>query len=437
MIIELNLFEFISELLFIIGMIFFSKVNSLAGKILIVGILVIWIARKILNRKYSLYDLLMFMVAGLFVGSNYLLYFGIVINSIYICTIAKKGLNMKADLEVIGFAVMLISGVLSSFVNAADKSSAYQYIIVYFLLLLYMWENKIVSRNAVIEENSAVRFFSVSSFMLGIGFFITHTFTDLWSLSRMSIFYNMQEGIGSNTLAGIMAPFFCGCLLIVIESKDKKSIIFSFLAAVLMAPVLLAIQSRGAYLGIFVAALWLLLREKSPRMITFFIGLFLFVLFIRIYNPDIFTRFFGRFSSVVYRTGSSLNGREQLYEIAWRMFRAHPIIGNGFWQFYLNGIPGKDPHNFLLAYLASTGMIGAIGFLVYLVSAYRRLSAAFKNKTGNSKLLCEIAIISFIIFVVHGCVEPSMSTQAPLSIFILITLLPVNLKKSSNESSLS
>ena len=329
------------------------------------------------------------------------------------------------DVEVIGFAIMLLAGIISSFLYAVDKKNAYQYIFIYFLLLLFLWESKIVNKKMVVEETIAVRFFAAFTFMLGVGFFLTHTFKELQSLFRMEIFYNLRKGVGANTLAGIMAPFLLGCVLIVIESKDRKSQILAFLAVAIMAPVLLAIQSRGVYLGIFIAVVWMLLSERSPRVIFASVCFSVLLLFIFFYNPDIFAKFFGRFTNVIRRTGSSLNGRERLYMVAWDMFKAHPIIGNGFWQFGINGIAEADPHNFILAYLASTGIIGGAGFLLYLFAVYIRLRETLKTRTNSSKLLCEIEMISYIIFVVHGCVEPSMSTQAPLSIFILLTLLPV------------
>ncbi|MDE7339983.1 MAG: O-antigen ligase family protein, partial [Lachnospiraceae bacterium] len=350
------------------------------------------------------------------------------LTSIYIYLL-KKSLKIKINIEIIGFALMLLFGSIASCINAVDKSSAIQYIIIYTLLFIFLWENEILNDIIIIDENTAVSFFAMISLILGIGFFITHRMTAVWSLSRMAIFYNLKNGIASNTLAGVMAPFVCGCVLILIESKDIKSKMLSFLAVMMMLPVLLAIQSRGAYLGMSIAVLWILFRGRSTRIICAFICLFFVVLLIFINRPELYIRFFGRFSSVVYRTGSSLNGREKLYKIAWEMFQEHPFIGNGFWQFYAKGIAEKDPHNFLLAYLASTGIVGCTGFLLYLVVTYKRWINSLKMKMDNSKLLCEIGITASIIFIVHGFVEPSLSTQAPLSIFILLALLPVKIKK--------
>lgn len=429
MIIKFNSSKALFVFFIIIGMVIFSKFNTYVGQIFLLTILGIWIIDRIVKGKYSKYELLMFMVIGLFVGTNYLLYFGIIINLIYIY-VSRKNFKIKIDVEVIGFAIMLVAGIFASCINAIDKRSAIQYIFIYTLLFIFLLENKILNDVIVIDENDTIRFFSLVSLILGIGFFITHTMTELWSLSRMTIFYNLKKGISSNTLAGIMAPFVFGSVLILIESKDVKSRILSFFATITILPILLAIQSRGAYLGILIAILWIVFRGKSPKIIFSFLC-FLFVIALIFANkPELYVRFFGRFSSVVYRTGSSLNGREQLYSIAWRMFKEHPVIGNGFWQFYINGIPEKDPHNFLLAYLASTGIIGCTGFLLFLFAAYKRWINLLKAKINNSKLLCEIVITSSIIFCVHACVEPSLSTQAPLSIFILLTLLPVKINRN-------
>lgn len=426
MIIKISPSKSLFILFIIFGMIIFSKFNMFIGQIFLITTLSIWVIDRIVKGKYSKYELLMFMVIGLFVGTNYLLYFGIIINLIYIY-VSRKNLKMKIDVEVIGFGIMLVSGIFASYINSIDKNSAVQYIFIYTLLFIFILENKILNDVIIIDENDAIRFFSLVSLILGIGFFITHTMKELWSLSRMTIFYNLKKGVSSNTLAGIMMPFVFGCVLILIESKDTKSRMLSILATIIMLPVLLAIQSRGAYLGILIAILWIIFRGKSPKIIISFLCMLFVVILIFVNRPELYTRFFGRFSSVVYRTGSSLNGREQLYNIAWRMFKEHPFIGNGFWQFYINGIKEKDPHNFILAYLASTGIIGCAGFLLYLLTTYKRWVFSLKTKKNNSKLLCEIMITSSIIICVHACVEPALSTQAPLSIFILLSLLPVKI----------
>jgi O-antigen ligase len=48
------------------------------------------------------------------------------------------------------------------------------------------------------------------------------------------------------------------------------------------------------------------------------------------------------------------------------MWQSHPIIGNGFLQFYAFNISNGDPHNFVIGYLGSVGILGTVAFFAYI-----------------------------------------------------------------------
>ena len=437
MIIKTSIKEILFKILIIISMFFFLYVNNFVGHMMLIFVAGVWIIDRIIKKRYCLYELVLLVVISLLVGTNYLLYLGIIFNVLFIFRNLRNGLKLKPDVEVVGFGIMVLTGTISSMINAVDTKSAYTYIQIYLLLLVFLYTSKVVCGKVEINEKELMDLLTFFALLLGIGFFMTHSLESLWELSHAEIFYNLKDGIGSNTLAGIIAPFFVAVIIIINESKGKLIKIMSIVACVMLGIILLAIQSRGAYLGLIVATIWIFMRGKSKKTNFFLICVLVIGSIFLINNPEILVRFFGRFRTVVYRTGNQLNGRERLYAIAWKMFKNHPLIGHGFWQFFIYGIIGKDPHSFPLAYLASTGVIGMGGFLIYLIGIFKRLN---KFKIVASKIFIEISFAAFWIMVMHGLVEPALSTHAPLSIFILLTSLPIsvkrNIKKEVNDENL-
>jgi O-antigen ligase len=73
--------------------------------------------------------------------------------------------------------------------------------------------------------------------------------------------------------------------------------------------------------------------------------------------------------------GFSLNGRDELYKIAWDSFLANPIFGSGWFVFetstpdyYISPnpfSPSFKAHNIILQILSATGIVGLIGFVYF------------------------------------------------------------------------
>ena len=84
-------------------------------------------------------------------------------------------------------------------------------------------------------------------------------------------------------------------------------------------------------------------------------------------------------------TGDVTSSRFYLWGVAWNMFRSKPILGHG-WGSYLLAMTGstfQGVHNDYLQYLAETGMIGFVFFLVRDLGALLLTYRAFKMVTGK------------------------------------------------------
>ena len=151
----------------------------------------------------------------------------------------------------------------------------------------------------------------------------------------------------------VLAAFMLVSAILILWFKKTEKI----LALIAGIPILLSV-SRAAILAGFIAFLFLL--EKKGRI--------LLLLAVLILLPILYIRF----SSVLNFDNISLLRREQLSEVAIRIFLTSPLIGvglNNFIPAFSNDVlvgPSRflqPVHNVFLLSLAETGVIGFLGFL--------------------------------------------------------------------------
>jgi len=396
-----------------------------------------WIFGRIARNRVQIADLLVLLFIMLLAGQNFLLYAGLVLTLIYSISQMHKMKRLIFDREEVAFLVMCLCGFLSSFFNSIDSKSANLYIGVYFLLLCLVLGLGFMRKCCKLDSDKSILIFSWVSFILGLGYFMTHTISELFSTAHIFVYYISNYSVYSNTLTGIMAPFAFGSAIILIKTKEVLPRILSALGLIMMSMIILAVQSRGTYLGILVAILWIIAKNKKSKVVIWVTIIGIVCVFVSFFIPDeFFSMFFGRFRISHFANRDFSNGRIESYVLAWDMFKSHPIIGCGFWQFSAYGINFGDPHNFILAYLASTGLIGFGGFIFFLVSIYKRIERCYSQATDlYSKVLAEVSMSTLMIYCSHGLVEPSLTTSAPLTIFIIMTSMSyinVNIREKSN-----
>lgn len=407
---------------FILTFAFAKTLNYAIGQIAVV-LYILYFLFKYARKTLEIIDLLVLLPLVLLLGTNYLLWFGIPI--IILCLIQRPRLIVKSimDIEVVSFSVMCLCGALSSVLSARDTKSAHLYMGVYFMLLMLVVGCAMLRKVTRFREDYLIDVFSWISFVIGSGYFMTHTVSQLFNTAHIFIYYISDYGVYSNTLTGIMAPFAVGSILVLFETKRMLPRILSACSAIMIILVILAVQSRGTYLGLLFAVLWICKQKKASKVLSWGIVLAIILVFVSFFVPDaVWSSLFGRLNlSYVTTNGDFSNGRFVSYKKALDMYLLHPIIGCGFWQFDFYGVEYSDPHNFVLAYMASTGTVGFLGMFIYLVSIYRRLTRVYNENAGEMKVMAEITMCGFIIFVIHGLVEPTLTTSAPLSIFILLS----------------
>jgi O-antigen ligase len=178
--------------------------------------------------------------------------------------------------------------------------------------------------------------------------------------------------------------------------------------------------SRGGYLGLFAAALFLLITfwskiEQKIKLSVFFVGLLFFVA-ILIPGP-ISERFFSSFD---LKEGSNL-GRLTMWEKSFEVAIENPLLGVGIGNYPLEIRAAADyrepitAHNTYLDIASETGIINAVVWIGILGLAFW----GFLKKTKNNSLYL-FGAVSIIIFSVHSLVESAIYSPIILTLLLII-----------------
>lgn len=164
---------------------------------------------------------------------------------------------------------------------------------------------------------------------------------------------------------------------------------WGIISATLSFAVIILTFSRGVLLGLTALLLFYLWHLKKRRAISFFlIFLLAFMTICSFSQDDNLCRFgFGEMICGGYASIFS-DYRFQRCYMAFQMLKEHPLFGIGLTHFrirffdYYTGIKNSVPYEFMIAdnmyltILAETGLIGTIGFLIFII---RLLSKGLKQ----------------------------------------------------------
>lgn len=252
--------------------------------------------------------------------------------------------------------------------------------------------------------------------------------------SSLNAFYLIITSIFSGKrefgFAGIMYVDLVGVGIVISYSSflffKKHSVLFGFIT-ILQVLALLFTQTRNAWISsaviIFLITIYYIIKNKNfKRLNSFSLKRVLFVLsavlIIVMVSEFIFPNIFTRISNQKVQTTEelavtmdfgSIATRFFIWEIAYNVFKANPIIGTGFHSFrfvsleyskldpflYSTFVYNLTPHTTILALLADTGILGFIGFLIFMY-----LTIRFFKRNLDQSITREQKIISFILF---GC----------------------------------
>ena len=244
---------------------------------------------------------------------------------------------------------------------------------------------------------------------------------------RLTAFY-----LSPNHLAMYLAPGLLVGLALWSDAKKTHQRILLFIGYCLLATVLYATYSFGAWLGLAAAAVLILfylwrLKLMSRRQLLMVICLSV-ILFIFVLGQQLFDVNNDKLSNLFSSPRSSWQSRLMVWQAATQILKDHGFLGIGpglFQNYYLEyqqyfSVPYLEwavpqPHNLFLAWWLQAGLAGLVGFFWLLIVFFRRgfktlkkpsfvpLGGTSEGKQNHLWIIILMAVMTY--FLVHGLVD--------------------------------
>ncbi len=178
----------------------------------------------------------------------------------------------------------------------------------------------------------------------------------------------------NNTLAGALIMLLPIMNYLRIHSERREIRVGIVVSIVLIVTAILGSYSRGAYVGLAVLAITFWLRTKNKIVYPVLAIIIMIPLFYLM--PELF---YERAASIQdYNTDASVQGRFDLWWVAYRYAMDHFPFGAGFYGITLRGVwapymSGKlfAAHSIYFQVLGEQGVIGLVVYLLLIVSVFR------------------------------------------------------------------
>jgi putative inorganic carbon (HCO3(-)) transporter len=167
--------------------------------------------------------------------------------------------------------------------------------------------------------------------------------------------------------------------------------------------------SYGAFLGIFIGALYLVLKNKKLKIRNFYLVGFIFL----ILSGFIFITT-NKFNQIINSDNrSSFHSRLMIWDASVEIIKDNPLLGIGpgtFQDAYLSyskkfnepylewAVP--QPHNIFLAFYLQTGIIGSLGFILILIWFF-----SCRRDEALPRLYWQVINVLMIYILVHGLID--------------------------------
>ena len=405
---------------FISLMLYTNSSNQLFIYLSIISCLMLaWFNPKQVNFAISSY--LGFFVISIMANVNYLAYFS-VINLLYIMLVHYNRILVpfKSKLFYVFLLVTTIVGI--STINSINQILAKEAFFAFVVAVLILYSLQVLNSKDFLMKDL---YWNSCLYVVGmvLVFFSGHSIQELNNTHRALIYFIGDNGIRSNTLAGFSAMFLFVCIGSFISNKSIIKKLISTVTFFLLIIILFYIISRGALLGIVVSILPLILYKLRKKTLGYILITSIMILLSFLFIPDILESRIFNVSNNDYS-----NGRFYFYELAYNQFKLHPLIGNGMYQFgFLSGFNTlEDPHNWLLAYLSGIGIIGTVVFFVFLFQTINKIIEVYRFKLTNKDAIPFAQ--ATLVPIIHGLVEPTLSTSMPLMLFCIFVPILVSMK---------
>lgn len=248
----------------------------------------------------------------------------------------------------------------------------------------------------------------------------------------------------SNFLAAHFAWLLPFAGIVFLEGDWKKKC-FSLTAVVFMLNAIVITRSRGAFLALVLGGLWTLIslpRLKSHRK-KVALGLILGLLAAITVTDRAFWERMETLRAEDEDRDASAQSRLAAWNVAIQMFQEHPMgVGIGrFFDYagtYNAALAGRDTHNTYLRCLAETGILGAMGLIMLVVSSFRcigKLEEEAKSLENTRATFYQLYSFSCRIALIIYLTAAFFISSTYIEEFYWLLLLPAFLRRAlQNES---
>lgn len=263
-----------------------------------------------------------------------------------------------------------------------------------------------------------VSFFCVLGYLLIINIYSPYT------LAHRLTF----RGYHPNIYAGWIAMVFSMLVVFIGYQKSKFKLLLVSLAILVSLICLFFTFSRSAWLAIIFVIIWLFwtgFKNKNKKQIIVLLAIcMIFLTTFCLYIP-----FEDRFKSITSKDLPSNYSRIVIYKTSLSAIKEFPLFGlgpKGFRPFfvklhpnYFEGIP--HAHNNILQIAAEFGLLGLLAFCLMIWAFIKKAASLCKKlPIPQNKILSDILICWFIIWLTQGMTGYTFAYFSPVCAFILV-----------------
>lgn len=314
----------------------------------------------------------------------------------------------------VGILLFAVGGLLASLQAVEPYASAFVVIRMLYLTLIWFWLGTVVLQTRAHVQNALVAWVcsvAVSSSGAVAQFF----YGDV--VPGGAVAWGRMTGFTGhfNVLGGLAATAFVPALMLAVDSPRRGLRFIGTISTALIGAGLLLSGSVGGLLAATVATMvWLALRGVSVRVlvsgaVVVASALVLMSATGSTNSPSPIDRI-ERVTSAEEAgagTGGTVYTRIEGYSLAWSRVVEQPLVGVGLDpESSLDILEGHSVHNLLLGPWFTAGVLGLIGIVMLIASAFTTGLRVLRHSPLQDRSFAAALLASLAAFIQHGMGEP-------------------------------
>lgn len=344
------------------------------------------------------------------IGENRLILYGTAIATVFVVLFdimrTSRSLQNGWYSIIPLLAIYIVSSLLSGVVIASNRIHVIASIITLFAFFMVCYSACYVSKVDNDMEWLLNSFLCIA--------YVCAVYTIFWGQSVKSTntyVITMGAGNNPNSLGLVML---LGLFALLNRKRYQEKYLFTLISSALFMYIIILCGSRKClFSGAVMIVAWAIIdlvknKANGKPVVKAFRILVMLVAAIGVgyymINSFISTVAFERVLDL--NTGRSMEGRMELYEVAWRLFKTDPFFGVGYREYELVSGTGVYSHSTYAEILACTGILGVLVWSVGLAKEIRQLLRSIRllkiNNRDNYRLIMCLLMFGIELFIGAG-----------------------------------